>query len=105
MRKGVLILHDLKRIFSHLGPFRREFILSILFIIAETGFELVIPLIMADIIDVGVANRNIHYILIKGTQNLPPKPPLALVLLCANRNLPVFRHIPFPIWIILPSPL
>ena len=68
MRKGVLILHDLKRIFSHLGPFRREFILSILFIIAETGFELVIPLIMADIIDVGVANRNIHYILIKGMQ-------------------------------------
>ena len=61
-------MHDLKRIFSHLGPFRREFILSILFIIAETGFELVIPLIMADIIDVGVANRNIHYILIKGMQ-------------------------------------
>ncbi|WP_334306007.1 ABC transporter ATP-binding protein [Claveliimonas bilis] len=58
----------MKRIFSHLGPFRREFILSILFIIAETGFELVIPLIMADIIDVGVANRNIHYILIKGMQ-------------------------------------
>ncbi|HJA43630.1 MAG TPA: ABC transporter ATP-binding protein/permease [Candidatus Dorea stercoravium] len=61
-------MQDLKRIFTHLGPFKKEFILSILFIMAETGFELTIPLIMADIIDVGVQTRNIHYICIKGVQ-------------------------------------
>ena len=61
-------MQDLKRVFTHLGPFKKEFILSILFIIAETGFELTIPLIMADIIDVGVQTRNIHYICIKGVQ-------------------------------------
>lgn len=59
-------MQDLKRVFTHLGPFKKEFILSILFIIAETGFELTIPLIMADIIDVGVQTRDIHYICIKG---------------------------------------
>ncbi len=61
-------MQDLKRVFTHLGPFKKEFILSILFIIAETGFELTIPLIMADIIDVGVQTRDIHYICIKGVQ-------------------------------------
>ncbi len=61
-------MQDLKRVFTHLGPFKKEFILSILFIIAETGFELTIPLIMTDIIDVGVQTRDIHYICIKGVQ-------------------------------------
>ena len=61
-------MQDLKRVFTHLGPFKKEFILSILFIIAETGFELTIPLIMADIIDVGVQTKDIHYICIKGVQ-------------------------------------
>lgn len=61
-------MQDLKRVFTHLGPFKKEFILSILFIIAETGFELTIPLIMADILDVGVQTRDIHYICIKGVQ-------------------------------------
>ena len=61
-------MQDLKRIFTHLGPFKKDFILSILFIMAETGFELTIPLIMADIIDVGVQTRDIHYICIKGVQ-------------------------------------
>ncbi len=59
-------MNDLKRIFSHLGKFRKEFIFSILFVAAESAFELVIPIIMADIIDVGVAKKDIHYILIKG---------------------------------------
>ena len=59
-------MNDLKRIFSHLGPFKKEFLLAIFFVTVETGFELVIPLIMADIIDVGVVNRDIHYIVMQG---------------------------------------
>lgn len=66
--RGFYALNDLKRIFSHLGPFKKEFILSVFFVITETSFELVIPLIMADIIDVGVVNRDIRYILMKGVE-------------------------------------
>lgn len=35
-------------------------------VMLESAFELVIPLIMSDIIDVGVANRDKNYILGKG---------------------------------------
>lgn len=48
--------------------YKREFILAVICIQAETIFELVIPMIMADIIDVGVANGDKHYILVKGFQ-------------------------------------
>ncbi|MDW2796317.1 ABC transporter ATP-binding protein [Clostridium boliviensis] len=48
--------------------YRKEFIIAILCIEAETVFELIIPMIMADIIDVGVANGNRSYILMKGGQ-------------------------------------
>jgi len=43
-------------------------ILAILCIEAETVFELIIPMIMADIIDVGIANQDKMYILYKGGQ-------------------------------------
>ena len=56
--KGVFPLNDLKRVFSFLKPFRKEFLAAILFVIAETGFELVIPLLMADIIDTGIPSRD-----------------------------------------------
>lgn len=61
-------MRDLKTVFRHLKPFRLEFFLAVLFVIIESGFELVIPLIMADIIDTGIAARDIHYILIKGVE-------------------------------------
>ncbi|MDF2889171.1 MAG: transporter related protein [Lacrimispora sp.] len=48
--------------------YKRELILAIICIEAETVFELIIPMIMADIIDVGVANGNKSYILMKGGQ-------------------------------------
>ena len=40
--------------------------MSCLCVMVETVFELVIPMLMADIIDVGVANRDTHYIFIRG---------------------------------------
>lgn len=48
--------------------YKRELILAIICIEAETVFELIIPMIMADIIDVGVATGNKSYILMKGGQ-------------------------------------
>ena len=41
-------------ILSYLRPCRREFLLAVLFVTAETAFELFIPLVMANIIDLGV---------------------------------------------------
>ena len=61
-------MRDLKYLLRYLGPYRKDMMIGALLIIVETGFELVIPLLMADLIDVGVANRDMAYILYKGVQ-------------------------------------
>ena len=58
----------MKEFLSYLKPYRKDAILAALCIEAETVFELVIPLVMASIVDVGVANADRHYILMKGLQ-------------------------------------
>ena len=59
---------ELKRLFGCLREYRRDLVLGMVLVLVETFFELVIPVLMADLIDVGVANRDVHYILIKGGQ-------------------------------------
>jgi ATP-binding cassette subfamily B multidrug efflux pump len=59
---------DMKNLLLYAKKYKKEFILAIICIEAETIFELVIPMIMADIIDVGVANGDRNYIFIKGFQ-------------------------------------
>lgn len=49
-------------------PYKKYLFISCFCVIAETVFELVIPIIMADIIDIGVANGDKEYILVKGMQ-------------------------------------
>ena len=61
-------MRELKRLFVCLHEYRRDLILGMVLVLAETFFELVIPVLMADLIDVGVANRDVHYILMKGAQ-------------------------------------
>lgn len=56
----------LKRIFSYLGEYKKYAYLAGICIGAEVVFELVIPLIMADIVDVGVVNGDRDYIFQKG---------------------------------------
>ena len=58
----------MKTFLSYLKPYRRQAVLAVLCIEAEAAFELVIPLVMAQIIDVGVANGDRRYILMKGLQ-------------------------------------
>lgn len=58
----------LKRMLPYGCKYKKQFLLSSICVIAETLFELIIPLIMADIIDIGVAQRDQQYILIKGMQ-------------------------------------
>ena len=58
----------MKRFFSYLKPYKKDAILAILCIEAETVFELVIPLVMASIVDIGVANGDRRYIITRGIQ-------------------------------------
>lgn len=63
-------MRNLKILFSYLGVYRRDAILGVLFVTAETALELFIPVIMANIIDVGVPAGDIDYILLQGTYML-----------------------------------
>ncbi len=58
----------LKRLFSFFHEYRKYAIFTIFCVLAESIFELVIPLMMADIVDVGVANGDTRYIFQKGLQ-------------------------------------
>ena len=46
-----------------LKPYKLQVILGPLFKLVEAVFELIIPLIMAKVIDTGVKNNNIQYVL------------------------------------------
>ena len=58
----------LKRLFPYMKPYKKYLYMSCLCVILETFFELVIPLLMADIIDTGVSTGNKEYIFIKGVE-------------------------------------
>lgn len=61
-------MRELRRLLRYLGPYRKDLIIGGLLVVIETCFELAIPVLMADLIDVGVANRDILYIWYKGAQ-------------------------------------
>ena len=58
----------LKRFYVYMEKYKMYAVLSCLCVAFETLFELIIPMIMADIIDVGVANGEQAYILERGLQ-------------------------------------
>ena len=49
-------MQDMKRLLKYLGPYRKDMLIGALLIFVETCFELFIPVLIADLIDVGVAN-------------------------------------------------
>lgn len=59
---------DLKIVAKHLRPYRRQFILSAVCVFIEASLELYIPVLMARIVDVGVASGDVHLILQLGLQ-------------------------------------
>ncbi len=61
-------MKDLKLLGSYLGPYRKELYLGAFLLLIETSFELVIPVLMADIIDVGVVQHDVAFILHQGIQ-------------------------------------
>ncbi len=58
----------LLRIFSYMGKYKKFAFLAIICVTAECVFELLVPLLMADLVDVGVASGNQAYIYAKGMQ-------------------------------------
>ena len=56
----------IKRIFSYSGQYKKYFVLAALCITVESLFELAIPLIMANIVDIGVASGDRAYIFEQG---------------------------------------
>lgn len=58
----------LKRIFSYMKQYKKYACLALLCIAVEAVLELMVPMIMADLIDNGVANGNTAYIYTKGLQ-------------------------------------
>lgn len=61
-------MKEFRRLMSYLGSYRLAMFIGALLVLVETVFELVIPLFMADLIDVGVQNRDLDYIVYKGVQ-------------------------------------
>ena len=55
----------MKKLLVYLRPYRLQAILAPVFKLLEAAFELLVPLIMADIIDVGIAAGDTGYILKK----------------------------------------
>ena len=70
-------MRNLKKLFSYLGAYRRDAILGVMFVSVETALELFIPVIMANIIDVGVPTGDVNYMLLQG----------ACMLVCAAFSL------------------
>lgn len=51
------------KLFRYLSDYKKECVLGPLFKLLEAGFDLIVPLVMAAVIDVGIANRDTAYIL------------------------------------------
>ena len=56
----------LKKLASYIKEYKRDSILTPIFVVLEVVMEVIIPLLMANIIDVGIQNGDIHYILKMG---------------------------------------
>ena len=56
----------MRRLLSYMKKYRTATVLAVFCIVLETFLELIIPLIMADMVDVGIANADKAYIFEKG---------------------------------------
>ena len=61
-------MKNFRKLLSYIGRYRKDLILACILIVIETGFELIIPTMMADLIDYGAASGDKAYMLAKGGQ-------------------------------------
>ncbi len=59
-------MRSLRRLWFYMGSYRRDFVLGALFVVIETSLELFIPVLMSDIIDYGIPNADVAFILRQG---------------------------------------
>ena len=55
----------MNRMLGYLKGYERESVLAPLFKMLEATFDLFVPLVMADIVNVGIAAHDLHYILVR----------------------------------------
>ena len=55
----------MNKMLSYLNGYKRESVLAPLFKMLEATFDLFVPLVMADIVNVGIAAHDFHYILVR----------------------------------------
>ena len=56
----------MKRLLSYMCAYKKESILGPLFKMLEASFELFVPLVVASMVDVGIANRSVSYVVRMG---------------------------------------
>ena len=61
-------MQDLKRLFTYFGKYKKDIVIGGLLVVCESFFELLIPLLMADLIDTGVMQKDMSFIFYKGSQ-------------------------------------
>ena len=55
----------MNKMLRYLSDYKRESVLAPLFKMLEATFDLFVPLVMADIVNVGIAAHDFHYILVR----------------------------------------
>ena len=60
------LMNDLKKIFSYAKPYKRDFAVAVILVCIETVFEMIIPLLMTDIVDIGVPSHDIGILMQQG---------------------------------------
>ena len=63
-------MHDLRIVLSHLGPYRRDFVLAAVCIFVEGTLELLIPFFTAGLIDEGIVAGNLAVVWASGAKML-----------------------------------
>lgn len=61
-------MQDIRRLLVYMKGYRRDAITGAVLVAIETCLELFIPVLIADLIDVGVANKDVSYVFHKGIQ-------------------------------------
>ena len=59
-------MHEIRQLLSHMGTYRRDALLGMAIVAVETSLELFIPVLMARIIDEGIATGDVALILRQG---------------------------------------
>ena len=47
-------MNDMKRLLSYAGPYKRDMIFGAVLVLVETCFELFIPILISNLIDIGL---------------------------------------------------